>query len=186
MSTSASALRAAIACTFVLALCAPPARAAQADRCPGSLDVPTGEQALNTAADALICLVNAERTDRGLRPLQRDGDLGQAAHRHSADMVQRTYFAHESPSGDSIGDRVRDAGYGKPGDGWLVGETLGWGSGRKATPNWILDAWLDSPPHRKIMLRDEYQEFGIAVVGGSPKGSSRPSATYTLNLGVLR
>src|SRR4051794_40661204 len=163
MSKSAPAMRAAVACTCIFALFAPPAGAAHAERCPGSLDVPNGEQALNTAADALICLVNAERTDRGLRPLQRDSDLAQAARRHSADMVEHSYFAHESPSGDSVGDRVRAAGYGDPDDGWLVGENLGWGNGEKATPNWIVDAWLNSPPHRRIMLRDEYKEFGVGV-----------------------
>ena len=86
-----------------------------------------------------------------------------------------------------MGDRVREAGYGRPGDGWLVGENLGWGTGDKATPAWIVDAWLASPGHRKIMLRNDYREFGIGIAQGSPKGSDAlPGATYTLDLGVLK
>ena len=48
--------------------------------------------------------------------------------------------------------------------------------------------WLDSPPHRRIMLRPDYREVGIGVVQGAPKATSSglPGATYVLNLGVIR
>jgi uncharacterized protein YkwD len=183
-----SALRAAVSCCCAFGLLAVPAGAAQADRCPGALDVPTDRPGLDRAADAVVCLVNAERTSRGLKPLRADTKLGQAARRHASDMVQRAYFGHVSPSGDSVGDRVRAAGYGDPRDGWLVGENLAWGTGRRATPNRVVDAWLGSEGHRRIMLRPEYREFGIAAVAGAPKQttSGLPGATYTLNFGVLR
>jgi uncharacterized protein YkwD len=183
-----SALSAAITSCFAFGLLAVPAGAAQADRCPGSLDAPIDQQGLARAADALVCLVNAERTDRGLKPLKADVDLAQAARRHTNDMVQRSYFAHTSPLGDSVGDRVRAAGYGDPRDGWLVGENLAWGTGQRATPNWVVDAWLNSDGHRRIMLRAEYREFGVGVAAGAPKQttSGRPGATFTLDLGVLR
>src|SRR4051812_27914789 len=108
MFTSATRplLRAAFAALAAFVLATGPAEAAQADRCPGALDVPSSPQELSAAADALACLVNAERTSRGLKPLQRDGDLAQAARRHAADMVRRAYFAHVSPSGADLGDRV--------------------------------------------------------------------------------
>src|SRR5689334_12369625 len=66
MSGLWSALRAAVTSACVFGLLAAPAGAAQADRCPGSLDVPTGPQTLDTASGAILCLVNAERTSRGL------------------------------------------------------------------------------------------------------------------------
>ena len=183
-----SALSAAITSCFAFGLLAVPAGAAQADRCPGSLDAPIDQPGLARAADALVCLVNAERTDRGLKPLKADADLAQAARRHTNDMVQRSYFAHISPFGDSVGDRARAAGYGAPGDRWLVGENLAWGTGRRATPGWVVDAWLDSDKHRRIMLRPEYKEFGIGAVAGAPKRTSSglPGATYALEFGVLR
>src|SRR4051812_48290230 len=116
--SAARLLLAAAIASCISMLVAHPASAAQADRCPGSLDVPTSSAEAGAAADAVVCLVNAERTSRGLKPLGRDGDLAQAARRHAADMVRRNYFSHTSPSGTSFSDRIRAAGYGSPGDGW--------------------------------------------------------------------
>jgi len=180
------ALCAAATSAAAFAVSAVPAGAAQADKCPGALDIPTSEAGIDAANDAVLCLVNAERTSRGMKPLTRDRDLTQAARKHSADMVRRKFFAHENPSGKDFGDRIRGAGYGRPGDGWRVGEDLGWGTGSKATPNWIVDAWLNSPPHRKVLLDGGYREIGLGVVQGAPQDSSLPGATYTMDLGVIR
>lgn len=179
---------AAVSISAALTLSAPSAGAAVgADRCPGALEVPQGPAKLDQAADAIICLVNAERTSRGLSALERDADLAQAARDHSRDMAKRNYFDHTSPGGKTVGDRVRDAGYGDPGDGWRVGENLGWGTGRRAAPNALVDEWLKSPPHRKNMLKSAFEEVGVGVAQGAPnKGSDLPGATYTLNLGVIR
>ena len=100
-------------------------------------------------------------------------------------MVRRDYFAHVSPGGSSVSDRLRAAGYGSPGDGWRAGEALGWGTGNRATPDALVDAWLDSPPHRRILLQDVYREFGVGVVAGAPMAttSELPGATYALDLG---
>lgn len=179
---------AAVSITAVCSLVAAPANAATgADRCPGALEIPQDASRLDEAADAVMCLVNAERTSRGLKALKRDGDLAQAARGHSRDMTRRNYFDHTSPSGESVGDRVRDAGYGDPGDGWRVGENLGWGTGQRATPNALVDEWLNSPPHKKNMLNGAFRELGVGVAQGAPnKGNDLPGATYTLNLGVIR
>ncbi len=80
---------------------------------------------------------------------------------------------------------MRAAGYGEPGAGWRAGENLGWGTGPRATPRALVDAWLESSGHRRILLGSEYRELGIGVVGGVPKkDDSLPGATYTLNVGV--
>ena len=101
-------------------------------------------------------------------------------------MVATTLRAHESER--RLGGRPHpQAGYGKPGDGWKVGENLGWGTGERATPNALVDAWLNSPPHKKNMLTGAYRELGVGVAVGAPKASTAlPGATYTLNLGVIR
>src|SRR6185312_15619523 len=106
-STAARLLLAAAVTTCIYTLAVRPASAAQADRCPGSTDIPTSSAQANDAADAVVCLVNAERTSRGLKPLSRDGDLAQAARKHAADMVRRDYFSHTSPNGTSFADRIR-------------------------------------------------------------------------------
>jgi uncharacterized protein YkwD len=162
------------------------ARAAQTDRCPGSLNAPSAATT-DTATDAVICLINAERTSRGLRALRRDGDLGQAARGHASDMVRRTYFSHVTPGGADLGDRIRSAGYGH-GNGWKAGEALGWGTGSRATPAALMDEWLASPPHRHILLDASYRELGVGVTPGAPRNTSGslPGATYAVDVGVVR
>ena len=190
MSTTALAralISAAASSFFLFGLLAPTAGAAQVERCPGSLDVPTSQDGLTNAAQATVCLVNAERTSRGLRPLRRDGDLTQAARKHSADMARRNYFSHVTPGGEDLGDRIRDAGYGNPGDGWSAGENLGWGTGNRATPAALVDAWLASSGHKRNMLKESFRELGVGVAAGAPQGNGGlPGATYTLDLGVIR
>lgn len=182
-------LTAAILLTAAYSLHAAPAPAAAgADQCPGAKDLPASQGDVDRATDAVMCLVNVERTTRGLKALKRDSDLAQAARGHSRDMAGNKYFEHTSPNGDTVGDRIRQAGYGKPGDGWRVGENLGWGTGERATPNSLVDMWLNSPPHRKNMLTAAYRDLGVGVAPGAPTStrSSLAGATYTLNLGVIR
>jgi uncharacterized protein YkwD len=179
------------AVTFLLAfgLLAAPAGAAQgAAQCPASTDVPASSDAMTAAAGSIVCLVNVERTSRGLPALQRDSDLAQAARGHALDMARRNYFSHLGQDGDTLSDRLRQAGYGRPGDGWRAGENLGWGTGDRATPNALVDAWLASPGHRRILLSDAYREIGVGVAGGAPRqtGSGLPGATYAMDLGTIR
>ncbi|MBE2320685.1 CAP domain-containing protein [Solirubrobacter sp. CPCC 204708] len=190
MSTTARRrplIAAAVSLTAAFSLHAGPAHAARgADRCPAATTVPT-QATLDEAADAVVCLVNAKRSARGLEELERDADLAQAARAHSRDMARHNYFDHTARDGDSVGDRVRKAGYGRPGDGWNVGENLGWGTGDRATPLSLVNAWLASSGHRENMLKGTFRELGVGVAAGAPKGSDAlPGATYTLNLGVIR
>ncbi|HET6827852.1 MAG TPA: CvpA family protein, partial [Ramlibacter sp.] len=55
----------------------------------------------------MLELLNAERTQRGLKPLQADPQLLPVARAHSRDMFARGYFAHVSPEGRDLGDRLR-------------------------------------------------------------------------------
>jgi uncharacterized protein YkwD len=166
-------------------IAAAPARAADTASCPGSTDVPSAGTA-DQATSQVICLINAERTDRGMRALRLDGDLRRAAVRHSADMVRRTYFSHVTPGGVDFGTRIRDVGYGK-GQAWRAGEALGWGTGSKATPAALVDEWLASPPHRHILLDPGFRELGVGVVAGAPRAvsSGLPGATYSVDFGVV-
>jgi uncharacterized protein YkwD len=161
-------------------------KAADAADCPGALDVPTRASA-GAAAGAVACLVNQERARRGLRRLAPDADLGLVARRQARDMVRRTYFSHVTPGGADLGDRVRASGYGD-GSGWRVGEALGWGTGTRATPNALVDEWLASPPHRRILLDPGFRDLGVGVADGTPRPATfgLPGATYALDAGVTR
>jgi uncharacterized protein YkwD len=178
---------AAVSITAACTLGARPAEAAQADRCPGSLAIPTSAAEADQAADAIVCLINAERTSRGLKPLRRDGDLAEAGRKHASDMARRNYFSHLTPNGRTVGDRAVDAGYATADQVWKVGEDLGWGTGSRATPNTRVDEWLASSEHRRVMLEAGYREVGVGVSTGAPVDhpTVRPGATYALELGVI-
>jgi uncharacterized protein YkwD len=173
------------ACTLLA--CATPARASvAAAQCPGSLDQPTSAT-LDDASGAVVCLVNAERARRGLRTLHRDTDLEAVGRRYSAAMVRHTFFAHVSPGGSDFGDRLRKVGYGT-GKAWRAGEALGWGTGSRSTPNTLVDEWLASPGHRRLLLDAGFRELGVGVAAGAPQPvhSDLAAATFALELGVVR
>ena len=137
----------------------------------------TPEQ-LDTAADAVICLVNAERTSRGPKALKRDVDLAQAARGHSRDMARNRYFDH-GPTATRSATASAQAGYGNPGDGWKVGEDLGWGTGEQATPAWLVDAWLNSPPHQQDPAHRRLPRARRRRRAGAPKAIDRSPARPT-------
>jgi uncharacterized protein YkwD len=158
----ASALLAAV----VLALA--PWSASAAGGCAGA-DAEPSRATEDQAATATLCLLNAERAERGLGRLGRDDRLAAAAQRHARDMVARSYFAHVSPAGSSPLDRIRTTGYIPSAGRWIVGENLGWGTGRMATPREIVAAWMGSPTHRANVLQGRYREIGLGVLTGNPK-----------------
>ncbi len=54
-------------------------------------------------------LVNKERVERRLRPLRWNDKLASIAKRHSIDMATRDYFDHDSPDGQQLSDRYKQA-----------------------------------------------------------------------------
>lgn len=164
------------------AIAATPATSAAADRCPGATSVPaSGTQ--DDASAAIVCLVNAEREQRGLHRLHGDRRLHAVAVRQATDMVRRSYFSHVTPGGSDFGDRVRAAGYGR-GHSWHAGETLAWGTQSRATPAVIVEEWLASPHHRDILLDPQYRELAVGVAPGAPKRGVA-GATYAAEFGVV-
>jgi uncharacterized protein YkwD len=158
--------------------------AARATSCAGAHGLP-GQASRAQLARAIVCVSNAKRRAHGLRKLRIDARLSTAARRHSLDMVRRGYFAHTGPSGDTFVQRIRAAGYLSSADRWLVGENLGWGWGASASPGGIVNAWMHSPEHRRILLRPDYQELGVGVALGGPRPQAAPAATFTADFGVI-
>jgi uncharacterized protein YkwD len=165
----------ALLCLAVGAFLALPAAAALA--CVGAQSSP------NTVSDhdydrAVECLVNEQRAAAGLRAVRHDARLARAAVRFSTAMVRQGFFAHISPQGSTPGDRARAAGY----SGGAPGETIGWGVGALATPAAIVQGWLESPPHRAIVLGAGFRRIGLGVAPGSPEGVPQ-AATVTAEFG---
>jgi len=114
----------------------------------------------------LFHAINGVRRSHGLRPIVISKGLRAAAERHSRDMLWRGYFAHTSPTGSTLTQRVMTSGFVTYGQ-WWAGETLAWGSGSYGTPAAVVKAWLKSPEHRAILLSSRYHLVGIGRVYGT-------------------
>jgi len=125
--------------------------APDSDGCAHSSDLPRPGTVSETR-EAVLCLVNRARAERGLAPLSDDRRLQRAAQAHARDMGERDFFAHSDPDGGEADDRIRAAGY----DGQTTGENLAWGSGIEATPARIVESWMESPGHRANVLRESF------------------------------
>jgi uncharacterized protein YkwD len=124
---------------------------------------------------ATLCLLNQQRQAYGLRPLRADAGLGKAALAHSKDMVAHRYFAHESRTGAPFTARMPRTRF------RMLGENIGWGTGRFATPRAMVQAWMQSAEHRANILQRRYRAIGIGVAFGAPVGGA--GATYSTDFG---
>jgi uncharacterized protein YkwD len=171
------------ALTASLAAAAPAAAAPAApSACQSSHLTPSAEN-VGQVERTVLCLVNAERTKRGLRRLRDNAKLGKAAAKHSRDMVRRSFFSHDSPGGTSPMARVKSAGYLAGARGYSVGENIAYGTGHYATPQSIVRNWMNSAGHKANILHRSYEEIGVGVALGAP-GQGRRGATYTTNFGA--
>jgi uncharacterized protein YkwD len=117
---------------------------------------------------SITCLINDERASYGLAPVVPNGSLRQAALSHSNEMISESYFEHTSPGGLTFMDRIEATGYMNGARTWTVGENLVWGTGPLSTPQALVTAWMNSPPHRENLLRPTYRDLGLAAVAGTP------------------
>ncbi|HEX4747442.1 MAG TPA: CAP domain-containing protein [Gaiellaceae bacterium] len=113
---------------------------------------------------AVIRELNRVRADRGLRLLRAAPSLRTAARGHSLAMLEHGFFAHESFDGSDFSSRIRrhytDRGWMR----WSVGEALLSSQSSRVEAREIVAAWLDSPPHRTIVLSPAWRDAGIGVL----------------------
>src|SRR5947209_15446265 len=148
-----------------------------------SADGPTAQSSAVTLANSALCLVNQERTSRGLKPLKLNRRLAKAATGHARDMNARGYFSHDTEGGGgSFVDRIRKAGYITAQFSPSLGEDLAWGSGSLGTPRQIVAGWMASPGHRANILSYKFREAGMGVAFGDP-GAGADGVTYALDFG---
>jgi uncharacterized protein YkwD len=119
----------------------------------------------------LVKRINHVRARHGLRPVTASRIVHRAAIRHSDDMMGRDYFAHTSPTGSTMTDRILNTGY-VSGYSWVAGETLAWGWGTTKGPRATVRAWMHSPEHRAILLSPKYRVVGAARACGNFLGYS--------------
>jgi uncharacterized protein YkwD len=130
--------------------------------------------------EAVQCLLGAERAERMRAPLTVDRRLQRAAQSHARDMVTRGFFAHVSPGGSGILERLRRTGY-VGGGASVVGEVLARGRGGGSTPAAIRDAWMGSPAHRDVILDGRFANVGVGVapaMAGTDPGGVTVAVTF--------
>jgi hypothetical protein len=125
-----------------------------------------------TMESSIACLINDERSSHGLGAVVPNADLRQAALSHSDEMIKQSYFEHTSPAGLTFMDRIEQTGYMRGARTWTVGENLVWGTGPLSTPQAVVTAWMNSPPHRENLLRPTFREIGIGALAGTPVSKS--------------
>ncbi len=130
-------------------------------------------------------LVNRERQQHGLAPLEFDHALVVIARKHSRDMSSRKYFDHVSPEGHDFSYRYRKAGYSCA---ITAGSVIYAGAENIALNNlydsvttvngeafydWnsldriaetTVQGWMKSSGHRKNILTPNWRNEGIGVV----------------------
>ena len=155
--------------------------AAIAAECPGA-DLRPSQDNTADVGQATLCLINIERAAGGLAALTEQSELTQASVAFSQLMVDEHFFAHVSPNGRTLTDRLEVSGYLAHPGGWTVGENIAWGESYLATPAEIVKAWMDSPPHKANILSGEFSEIGLGIAIGVPF-SANEGATYTTDFG---
>ena len=105
----------------------------------------------------VIALTNAERRKAGCRDLKPDSRLAAAAQAHAADMAEEGYFSHTGKDGRYFDERVRAAGYPRPG-----AENIAKG---QSSAKEVVREWMASSAHRSAMLTCGFTTIGIGYDG---------------------
>jgi uncharacterized protein YkwD len=113
---------------------------------------------------AVVREMNRVRAARGLTALRAAPSLRSAARGHSQAMLAFDFFGHDSADGTAFSERIRrhysNAGFAR----WSVGEALMATHSRSVDAEAIVAAWLESPPHRAVVLSTTWRDAGIGVM----------------------
>ncbi|MBN1879210.1 CAP domain-containing protein [bacterium] len=119
-------------------------------------------------ARQIIELVNVERRQSGLPPLEMDEGLARTAFQHAVDMINRSYFDHISPDGETPDQRIalhhRGILITATGENiWLRECSEDAVSTRELARRMVHD-WMESPMHKANILYASYNILGVSVV----------------------
>lgn len=134
-----------------------PAHAAVGDCTPGS-----NWGTINASFESqVLTLVNQHRAALGLGALSNSPTLTNSAHWKSLHMAFYAYMQHDDPAppvGRTVSDRLAACGYPIGTVSW--GENIAYGY---ATPQDVMNAWLNSPGHRANIENASYRAIGIGA-----------------------
>jgi uncharacterized protein YkwD len=148
----------------------------------------------SAARDAVVCLINAQRAQRGLAALTVNPALTAAAQQHSAAAVQLKWWSpgrdsHRNPqTGSTPETRIKAAGYCPNPRSWGYAEITYTGWGGSGTPNAAVNWWVNVSTygHRDRVLDPAMREIGAWAQPGSadPAGAGAgQGGTYVVTFG---
>lgn len=126
------------------------------------VNIPT-IRATKSIESQVIQLTNQERAKNGLKPLAADWQLSRVARYKSADMRDKNYFSHTSPTYGSPFTMMKNFGinYRSAGENIAAGQR---------TANEVVQSWMNSPGHRKNILSPTYTHIGVGHATGGNYG----------------
>ena len=130
----------------------------------------------------LYLAINRARAAHGLPRVFIASGLRTSAQRHSDGMVTGDYFAHTSPYGQTLYDRVVASGFLRIGP-WWAGEAIGWGTPGVGSPDNMVRMWMNSPEHRAILLAPGATCVGIGRALGPHFLGYEHATVWTVDMG---
>jgi len=122
------------------------------------IQVPLRDAALDLEQQ-VVQLINIERKKAGLQPLTSNWELARVARYKSADMRDRNYFAHQSPTYGSPFDMIQAFGLSYR----YAGENIAAG---QSTSKEVVTAWMNSSGHRSNILNPNFTKIGVGLAKG--------------------
>lgn len=106
-------------------------------------------------------VVDAVRLENGAGSLDLDDQLNQASQDYAEVLAETPgELSHVDAAGQGPGDRAAAAGY----DHDYVAENLAYGP---ATNEEAVEAWMDSPSHRRTMINPDVEDLGLGREGAT-------------------
>lgn len=125
---------------------------------PGQIiNIPAVDTGVTSYEKEVVRLVNEIRLENGLGALTYDWELSRVARYKSQDMKDKNYFSHTSPTYGSPYQMMKSFGITYR----TAGENIAKGY---ATPQAVVNAWMNSAGHRANILNATYTRIGVGYV----------------------
>lgn len=124
----------------------------------------SGRREIKISPDEIFDLTNNERVKKGLKSLNRNPKLDEAALERAKVIIEYGEWSHEATeSGIPYTEAIKKTNY------WNIryGENLANGQYTSAQ---VVNEWMNSESHRANILEVNYQEVGIATYSGRLNG----------------
>ncbi len=118
------------------------------------LKIPVTDSSVLNFEKKVVRLVNEIRKENGLKELTYDWQLSRVARIKSEDMRDNKYFSHTSPTYGSPFQMMKSFGitYRSAGENIARGQ---------ATPQAVVNAWMNSSGHRANILNSSFTHIGV-------------------------